>query len=303
VYAVCVKFLTVALLLLPLPLMSLAADHPFVVFDTPPVPRLIFEAPPRFAPLVDRLQKMNPQAVTAAMELVGLQTTGPPISITLAPEDSEIARQTPFWVSGYALVPSGRIVLFPDRQVSYPHGSLEGLLLHELTHVFAMRVTGDRTGPRWFEEGIAMVASGERDLEDRAWGFWIGLTATPSALEDINRLFSEEPPAVQKAYLLSEALVRYLMTSFGPDIPRRILAKRANGISFEDAVQSVTGRSLLEFERGFWAQQTAWRHWIPVMTSSTIVWVAIMLVAWAAFRKQRQRAAAVKRQWEKEETP
>jgi hypothetical protein len=296
VYAVSVKFLTAALLLLPL--MSLAADHPFVVFDTLP---LVFEAPPRFAPLVSRLQKMNPQAVTAAMELVGLQATGPPISITLAPEDSEIARQTPSWVSGYALVPSGRIVLFPDRQVSYPHGSLEGLLLHELTHVFVMRMTGSRTGPRWFEEGIAMVASGERDLEDRAWGFWIGLTAAPSALEDINRLFSEEPPVVQKAYLLSEALVRYLMTSFGPDIPRRILAERANGISFEDAVQSVTGRSLLEFERGFWAQQTAWRRWIPVMTSSTIVWVAVMLVAWAAFRKQRQRAAVVKRQWEKEE--
>ena len=297
-YAVIVKFLTVALLLLPL--MSPAADLPFVVFDTLP---LVFEAPPRFAPLVGRLQKMNPQAVTAAMELVGLQATEPPISITLAPEDSEIARQTPSWVSGYALVPSSRIVLFPDRRVSYPHGSLEGLLLHELTHVFVMRMTGSHTGPRWFEEGIAMVASGERDLEDRAWGFWIGLTATPSALEDINRLFSEEPPAVQKAYLLSEALVRYLMTSFGPDIPRRILAERANGISFEDAVQSVTGRSLLEFERSFWAQQTVWRRWIPVLTSSTIIWVAVMLVAWAAFRKQRQRAAAVKRQWEQEETP
>jgi Peptidase MA superfamily len=301
--AVHAKLLTVALLLLPLPLISLAADHPFVVFDAPPAPRLTFEAPPRFAPLVGRLQKMNPQAVTAAMELIGLQATGPSISITLTPEDSEIARQTPFWVSGYALVPSGRIVLFPDRQVSYPHGSLEGLLLHELTHVFVMRITGSRTGPRWFEEGIAMVASGERDLEDRAWGFWIGLTATPSALEDVNRLFSEEPPAVQKAYLLSEALVRYLMTSFGPDMPRRILAERANGISFEEAVQSVTGHSLLEFERNFWAQQTAWRRWIPVVTSSTIVWVAIMLVAWVAFLKQRQRAAAVKRQWEKEETP
>ena len=79
------------------------------------------------------------------------------------------------------------------------------------------------------------------------------------------------------------------------------LAERADGVPFEEAVQAVTGRSVLEFERDFWAQQTAWRRWIPVMTSSTIIWVAIMLVAWAAFRKQRQRASAVKRQWEKEE--
>lgn len=272
-----VRLLTVALGLLPL--VSLAADPRSVLFDAPP---LVFEAPPRFAPLANRLQKLNPQAVNAAMELVGLQGAGPPISIALVPEDAEIAHQTPSWVSGYAL-PSGRIVLFPDRQVSYPHGSLEGLLLHELTHVFVMRVTGSRTAPRWFHEGIAMVASGERNLQDRAWGFWMGLTATPTTLEDINRLFGEEPPSVQKAYLLSEALVRYLMTAFGPDIPRRILAERGDGVPFEEAIPIVAGRSILEFEHDFWAQQTAWWRWIPVMTSSTIVWVVIMLAAWAAF--------------------
>ncbi|MDF2459207.1 MAG: hypothetical protein K0S79_1623 [Nitrospira sp.] len=288
--------LAVALSLLSL--AGLAADAPSVIFDSPP---LVFEVPPRFAPLAARLRKVNPQAVNAARELVGLQTTGSPISITLVPEDSEIAHQAPSWVSGYTLVPSGRIVLFPDRQISYPHGSLEGLLVHELTHVFVMRVTGSRTGPRWFEEGIAMVASGERNLEDRVWGFWVGLTATPIAVEDIDRLFGEGPPSVQKAYLLSEALVRFLMTSLGPDIPRQVLAERADGVPFEDAVQTVTGRSLIELERAFWAEQTAWRRWIPVMTSSTILWAVIMLVAWAAFRKQRQRAAVVKRQWEKEE--
>lgn len=287
--AISVTLLAVALGLLPL--VGLADE-------TPP---LIFEAPPRFAPLADRLQKLNPQAISAAMELVGLQATGPPISITLVPEDSEDAHSTPAWVSGYALLPSGRIVLFPERQVSYPHGSLEGLLLHELTHVFVMRTTGNQTGPRWFEEGLAMVASGERDLKDQAWGFWIGLTATPTTLDDINRLFGEGPPSVQRAYLLSEALVRNLMASRGSDTPSRILAERAGGVPFEDAVQTVTGRSLLELQRDFWEQQTAWRRWIPVVTSSTLVWVAIMLVAFAAFRKQRQRAAAVKRQWEEEE--
>ncbi|MGH7233069.1 MAG: peptidase MA family metallohydrolase [Nitrospiraceae bacterium] len=284
-----VRLVAVALSLLPL--VSLAAE----------LPPLVFEAPARFASLASRLQQLNPHAVHAAMELVGLQEPGPPISITLAPEDSEIARQAPSWVSGYALAPSGRIVLFPDRQVSYPYGSLEGLLLHELTHVFVLRMTGSQTVPRWFGEGLAMVASGERDLGDLAWGFWIGLTATPTSLEEINRLFGENPPSIQKAYLLSEALVRYLMASLGPDIPRRILGERAGGVPFEDAVRTVTGRSLRELEREFWTQQTAWRRWIPVATSSAILWVAIVLLALAALRKQRQRAAALKREWEEEE--
>ena len=284
-----VRLLAVAVGLLPL--VGLAAEPPL----------LIFEAPPRFAPLADRLRKLNPQGVNAAMELVGLQEPGPSIGISLVPEDTETARQAPSWVSGYALIPSGRIVVFPEREVSYPHGSIEGVLLHELTHVFVLRATRGHTSPRWFEEGIAMVASGERVLEDRAWGFWIGLTATPTSLDDITRLFAEGPPSVQKAYLLSEALVRYLMTSLGPDIPRRILVERADGVPFEDAVQKVSGRTLLELETAFWNQQTAWRRWIPVMTSSTIVWAAILFLALIALHKQRQRAAAVKREWEKDE--
>jgi len=264
-------------------------------------PPLRIEAPARFAPLASRLQNLNPHAVSAAMDLVGLREPGPPISIILTPEDSETARRTPAWVSGYALVSAGSIVLFPERQVSYPHGSMEELLLHELTHVFIMRVTRGHTAPRWFEEGLAMVASGEHDLEDRAWGFWIGLTATPTSSEEVNRLFDDHPPSVEKAYLLAEALVRYLMTSLGADIPRRILARRAEGVPFADAVQTVTGQSLLQLEREFWAQQTAWRRWIPVITSSAILWLVIVLLALGALRKQRQRAAAVKRQWEKEE--
>ena len=63
----------------------------------------------------------------------------------------------------------------------------------------------------------------------------------------------------------------------------------------------MTGRGLLEIESGFWAQQTAWRRWIPVVTSSTILWVLIVLLALGALRKQRRRADVLKRQWEKEE--
>jgi len=283
-----VTLLAVALTLLPL--VCLAAEPP----------PLIFVAPPRFTELADRLRKLNPQAISAAMELVGLDIPRLPVTITLAPEDSDMARRTAPWVSGYTVISSGAIVLFPERQVAYPHGSLEALLLHELTHVFAMRAAEGHLGPRWFEEGIAMAASGERDLEDHAWGIWIGLTATRTSLEEIDRLFSEDPPSVQKAYLLSEAVVRHLMSSISPNAVRRLLVERAHGASFEDAFQKVTGRTLPEFETAFWAQQTAWRRWIPVMTSSMIIWVAIMVVALAAFRKQRQRTAAVKRQWEKE---
>lgn len=265
------------------------------------LPSLVVEAPPRFAPLAARLQRLNPVAVSAAMDLVGLEDAQPPISVTLVSEDSAMAQQTPAWVSGLALVPSGRIVLFPDRQISYPHGTLEGVLLHELTHVFVMRVTGGHHGPRWFEEGLATVASGEHDLEDGVWAFWAGLTAARISTDQLDRLFSQDPASVRTAYLLAESLVRYLMTAYGEDVPRLILESLSDGLPFVEAVQGATGRSLLELEQGFWADQLGWRRWVPAATSTAILWVAIVMLALVALRKQRQRAAAVRRRWEEEE--
>jgi hypothetical protein len=264
-------------------------------------PPLVFETPPHFAPLARRLQSLNPHAVRAAMELVGLQDSGPPIPVILAPEESEPARRTASWVAGYTIIPAGRIVLFPDRQVSYPHGSFEGLLLHELTHVFVLRVTGAHRAPRWFEEGLAMVAAQERTLDDQLWGYWIGLTAAPIPLQALDRLFGEDPPAVDKAYLLAEALVRYLIASQGPDAPRRILEERAHGVAFAEAVQRATGQRLPHLEREFWAQHTSWGRWVPVVTSTAVLWAVIVLLVWIAWHKQRQRAALVQRQWEEDE--
>ena len=55
-------------------------------------------------------------------------------------------------MSGYALSRESVVVLLPERILSYPHGSLEEVLRHELAHVLIARAAGQRPVPRWLNE-------------------------------------------------------------------------------------------------------------------------------------------------------
>src|SRR3954466_3183526 len=95
-----------------------------------PPPRLVFEAPPAPSPIADRLRALGPGGLEAAMRLTGLTDPGPPIRVVLAREGSDLARNVPPWISGYALADLGVVVLLPSRQPSYPESSFSELLDH-----------------------------------------------------------------------------------------------------------------------------------------------------------------------------
>src|SRR6185295_10664687 len=130
-------------------------------------PRLIFSAPPRFEPTAARLQGAVTPQLTSVMELAGLTDGGPPIRVVLAPEGSPEAGLVSRWVVGYAMGDRGLIVLLPQRVPAYPDSSLDDVLLHETAHVLVARAAGGRPLPRWFQEGMAMIAGRSWGLDDR----------------------------------------------------------------------------------------------------------------------------------------
>src|SRR5215212_4829559 len=136
------------------------------LFATPP--RLAVEAPPELEPEARRVRAFPPAELLSAQRLVGLEDPGPPIRVILAPEGSGTALAVPPWVSGYAYSDRGIVVLLPSRTPAYPDASLEDLLRHEVAHVLIARASGNRPLPRWFHEGVAMVAGLSWGLDDRA---------------------------------------------------------------------------------------------------------------------------------------
>jgi hypothetical protein len=265
------------------------------------VPELIVEAPPALQGTAARIRGLDPQHLEDAARLAGLFRAGPPVRVILAPEGSPLAKQVPPWVSGFADPATGVVVLLPARAPSFPDSSLEDLLRHEVAHVLIGRAAGGRPLPRWFQEGLAMIAGQTWGLEERSRLTLALLADRRISLTELDSRFAGDERTVQRAYTVAGAFVRDLVQSRGPRVPGEILAGVAEGLSFEEAFQRAAGMSLAEAETSFWDRQTFWYRWVPLLTSSVFLWILITLLALWAIRHRRARDAAQHRIWDEEE--
>ncbi len=263
-------------------------------------PRIEIEAPPSLSGVATRLREIDPSRLASVMRLVGLADPGPPIRVILAPEGTQESAVPP-WVSGYALGNQGVIVLLPERVPTYPDSSLSDLLSHEVAHVLIARAAGGQPLPRWFHEGLAMIAGLSWGIEDRSRLTLALLVDRPVSLAELEDRFQGGAGEVNRAYAIAGAFVRDLFDRYGQKVAARILQEVARGLPFGQAFQAATGTSLAAAEASFWDRQTFWYRWVPVITSSVALWMAVTLLALWAIRRRRARDAAQRRIWDLEE--
>jgi hypothetical protein len=272
--------------------------------DTVTAPRLVISGPPSLDRVAARVRAIDPERFLDAMRLVGLTDPGPPIQVFLGPEGSDLAAGVPPWVSGYAYGAEGVIVLLPARTPSYPDSSMEELLRHEVAHVLVARAARGRPLPRWFHEGVAMIAGSSWGMDDRSRltvTMIGGLGGREVSLADVERQFSGGRGSNFNAYAIAGAFVNELLRREGDGAVAAILAGVGRGLSFEDAFRDVTGATLVAAEQSFWRRQSFWYRWVPILTSSVTLWTLITLLAIWAMGKRRARDAALRRVWEEED--
>jgi hypothetical protein len=163
------------------------------------------------------------------------------------------------------------------------------------------RAAAHRPLPRWFHEGLAMAAERPWAFRDRTRLASAVLLGPRLTLEDVNRLFLGDRSALERAYALAAAQVRDLISEHGAAAPGAILRDVAAGQPFESAIARVTGRSITTLETGFWNRQRTWTMWVPLLSSSTTLWLLIVGVAALAVWQRRRRRAEIRRRWKTEE--
>ena len=264
-------------------------------------PQLIVEAPDAYRPLADQLESLPRDRFVPAMRMIGLERAGPPIAVSLATESSPEARSSPLWVAGYAYGALGRIVLFVERTPSYPDGSLEALLDHEVAHVLIARAAAHRDVPRWFNEGVSMVAGHAWGIADTSRLTLAVIAHSEVSMAEIDALFAGHSGEVSRAYALSGALVRDLLRRYDRDVIARVLTGMRVGYDFREAFLRASGSTVRDFEAAFWRRHSFWYRWVPVLGSSVTLWFGITLLALLAFGRRKRRDAEIRARWELEE--
>ena len=262
-------------------------------------PQLRVAAAPELAAAAARLERYDATRLGNVMRLVGLDEPGPPITVVLAADDSDLGRATPRWIAGFADGRSARVVLFPSRAPTYPYDTMEELLHHEVAHVLISRAAGGAPVPRWFHEGLAMAAERTWRLADHRQLAVAALGNRPS-IAGLDVEFDGGPDRAARAYGVSGAFVRDLLRRHGGAVPGAILSRLAAGEPFAQAFATATGTSLDEAEAVFW-RYSWWNQLVPALTSTLTIWLVIMLLAGWAVRRRRQHRAALRERWERED--
>lgn len=263
-------------------------------------PAVAIEAPGDLAWAAGHLQGFRPERLVGFQRLIGLADPGAPIRVVLATEDSVVAAAVPEWIAGFAR-DDALVVLFPSRVPVYPNSSLDELLAHEVAHVLVARAAGGRAVPRWFNEGLAMLAEDAWDWGDRSHAARALMRGDSYAVAALAERFAGGRGEVQGAYAVSEALVRDLVARHGRQTPAEILSRLAGGETFDAAFASAAGVSVEQLETAFWRRHAFWRRWLPFVGSPNTLWIVVSLLALLAIWRRRQRDRAWVEVWEIEE--
>ena len=265
------------------------------------LPTLRIDAPGSLEAVAERVGRFPVGRLTTAMTLAGLTRAGQPIDVLLIAENSDLARGTPPWISGFADAGRNLVVLFPNRARSYPSDSLETLLHHEVAHILFSRAARGRPVPRWFNEGLALAAERPVGLGDRSRLAWTLVRHGGIPLAELERLFGISRATDQRAYAVASALVRDLLRVHGEASAGRILSMVGRDRPFDEAFETATGEPLPVAIDRFWSRQRQWERWIPLLTGPAFLWMVITLLALYAIRAHHRRRANQRRLWEAEE--
>lgn len=262
-------------------------------------PELIVNAPPELAGAAARLSRVDRTRLVAVARLLGVNDPGPPITVVLATETSELGRATPRWIAGFANSRRDLIVMFPARAPTYPSESFEELLHHEVVHVLIARAARGAEVPRWFHEGLAMAAERSWRIEDHT-RFAVAIVSERRSIRQIDADFDGGPERAARAYGIAGAFVRDLLRQYGPGFPAQVLASMVGESTFEQAFVAATGTPLEQAEREFW-RNALWHQLVPWLTSTLVIWMGIVLLALYAMRRRLAYRRAIRQRWEEEE--
>jgi hypothetical protein len=234
----------------------------------------------------------------------GLEHLGP-VRVFVASGDDEFAALTyggvPDWGAGCAFPGRGVVVLRDPLSAPDPLG-MEDVIAHELAHIAVGRVLGDRPVPRWFHEGIAMTLAGEWRLPRSSMLSSAGAGGKLIPLGEIAASFPASASEAMLSYSESFYAVRFLMDEAGSATPAHVLHVIAAAPTFEDGITSLTGRTLIEFERDVVASFRRRFGWGMLLTRWNVVFalLAILLVVGGTARIARARRTM--REWEAKES-
>lgn len=227
-----------------------------------------------------------------------------PILIFICGTHGEFARYagslSQLSVTGVALPDSGVIaVKTPD--IAGGGSDYTGTLRHELIHVLLARNSGSGNLPRWLNEGIAMMVSGEHRIGSSVHVGQMYVQGRLIPYKELFFVFLEPGKELEfgDAYAQALSMTRYLHDQLGEDVFWRVVYATRSG-TFGEALRAEAGISPTEFYDA-WVR-SLWRVALVFsLVSGFSVFQLMAILTIVAYLRKRRAGQRTLRAWEEEE--
>lgn len=211
------------------------------------------------------------------------------VVITASDQDfREVQTGVPEWASATARPEQNEIFLKPLKNSSA--GNLAVTFRHELAHIFIYHRLSGKDAPHWFEEGMAVLCSGEFEYSRFQVMAQIGLSGGRIPFRELDQGFPANAHEAQVAYLESESFVSYLMDRLAADGFGKFLDQISSGRDFYQALEQASGLSFSQLE-GAWAHKIRYRYGIvALLGGSTSLWFFISLLFLLAYLIKKSKS-------------
>ncbi|MEC8192748.1 MAG: peptidase MA family metallohydrolase [Myxococcota bacterium] len=207
----------------------------------------------------------------------------------------------PNWADGTAWPHRGQIYLRAPRLRGNAADSLETVLEHEIVHVLLGRAFGKAPVPRWLQEGVAQLKSGEYSAETTATLARGILGDSLMSLYELSRGFPKNALRAQLAYAQSADFVAYIQNTHGDQAINTIIREMANGERFAPALRVATGETVDDLDLAWRARLQSSPLGLSPLFSEGVWWglgAFLVPVAWFAVRRRNRKKLE---RWSREE--
>ena len=227
------------------------------------------------------------------------------IHVVVAPTQAEFHSlqpgSLPDWADGTAWPHRGLIFLRAPRLRGHTNESLETVLEHELVHVLMGRAFGKRPVPRWLQEGVAQLQSGEYTAETTATLANGILGDNLMSLYELSRGFPDNALRAQLAYAQSADFVAYIQNVHGEQAIKTLIHEMARGERFAPAIRIATGEYVDDLDLAWRSRLKSSHLGLSPLFSEGVWWglgALLVPVAWFAVRRRNRKKLD---RWSREE--
>lgn len=260
-------------------------------FTASPTEHFSFRYRPQYLTVIQDTIDSAEEARTEVVEQLGAEATGPTVEVRFARNVQEMRalspRQPPSYADAVAFWPDNVIVISLTTSSHRPV-SLERVFRHELAHLALRWVVGDTHVPRWFNEGLAIMVSGEQPMEriQLLWPTAARGEGTP--FRRLDRSFPDHEFQANRAYAESADIVRFLSHYRGRWRLQELLQRVHSGEPFYEAMSTTWGMSVRSLEREWYRDLRRRYSVIPSVTAGLTLWVLVGIFAIFAYVKRRR---------------